>query len=133
MNESAVNQWLEDRRLLSKAAKPGCYAIALALPRSKTEIQDRWHRYYEICPQEAFLSRLVDCETLLYVGAAHQSIKQRLNDHANGYKSPTFLKIFPPIEPYAFLPCENPEGMEYNYASWLSRKQTRVWSDGGFY
>ena len=133
MNESAVNQWLEDTGLIAKAEQPGVYAIRLKANGNAQPMRERWNDYYEVTQPHSFFARIELADDLLYVGAAYQSVKGRLNDHANGHKSPTFLEIFPPVEPYALLPCDNPEGMEYNYAGWLSRKGTRVWSDGVFY
>ena len=133
MNESAVNQWLEDTGLIAKAEQPGVYAIRLKKNGTQKSLRERWQEYYKFTPPRSFFTRIELADDLLYVGAAHQSIKQRLNDHANGYKSPTFLEIFPPIEPYALLACDNPGEMEWNYANWLARDRTRVWSDGTFY
>lgn len=133
MRESEVNDWLEDTGLIGKAERPGVYAIRLKKNGTQTSLRDRWQEYYEFTPPRSFFARIELANHLLYVGAAHQSVKQRLNDHANRYKSPTFLDIFPPIEPYAFLPCESPGDMEWNYANWLAKDRRRVWSDGELY
>lgn len=132
MNETDLNQTLEDWGELDAARGPGCYALEVAIPDRGEQIARYWHRHHDHAP-EGFYRRLADAEQVLYVGAA-KDVYERLCDHIAGeVRQATFLKAYPAVSLHSIWPKEVPERAfieEQAVARALSGPATRVWTDG---
>lgn len=65
------------------ASDPGVYAVEIGVPESagyETLARD-WLEYYESTPP--YLGRLVDAETVIYVGAS-KNVRDRIEEHRRG-------------------------------------------------
>lgn len=133
MNETDLNQTLEDRGQLDDARGPGCYALEVAIPDHGEQIARYWHRYHDHAPSEDFYTRLADANTVLYVGAA-KDVYARLCDHVAGdVRKAAFLEAFPAESLHSLWPKDSAEvafANEFNVANALARVDRRVWTDG---
>jgi predicted GIY-YIG superfamily endonuclease len=133
MNETDLNQTLEDREQFDDARGPGCYALAVDTPNAADDVARQWHRYHDHPPQKAFYARLADADTVLYVGAA-SDVYARLCDHVAGdVRKAAFLEAFPAESLHSLWPKDSAEVAfreEEAVARALANVNRRVWTDG---
>lgn len=131
MDETTLTETLDADGRLADARQPGCYALKLDAPADAHALLETWADHYDVAPPASLPVAVEAGHDLLYIGAAGNSIYERLCTHVAGDKRKSaIMRVCPPERVVDVEPCAEPFDREYGYALEQSTDGVAVWVNG---